>query len=79
VIARLAYYDTLTGLPNRTRLRDLMSKAITDCPAGQHVALAFLDVDNFAHSAERAREMLRHIGRSLSDAPASARVAAVQT
>jgi diguanylate cyclase (GGDEF)-like protein/PAS domain S-box-containing protein len=46
-IARLAYYDALTGLPNRTRLRDLMSKAITDCPAGQHVALAFLDVDNF--------------------------------
>jgi predicted signal transduction protein with EAL and GGDEF domain len=30
------------------------------------------------HSAQRASEMLRHIGRSLSDAPASARVAAVQ-
>ncbi|HEY4987195.1 MAG TPA: EAL domain-containing protein, partial [Bradyrhizobium sp.] len=46
-IARLAYYDTLTGLPNRARLQDLISEAITSCPAGQHVALAFLDVDNF--------------------------------
>ncbi|MDP1584752.1 MAG: EAL domain-containing protein [Bradyrhizobium sp.] len=46
-IARLAYYDTLTGLPNRARLRDLISEATSACPAGRHVALAFLDVDNF--------------------------------
>ena len=46
-IARLAYYDTLTGLPNRARLRDLISEATQACPAGKHVALAFLDVDNF--------------------------------
>jgi diguanylate cyclase (GGDEF)-like protein/PAS domain S-box-containing protein len=46
-IARLAYYDMLTGLPNRARLRNLISEAIEACPAGQHVALAFLDVDNF--------------------------------
>src|SRR3954468_12749944 len=46
-IARLAYHDALTGLPNRARLRQLMSEAIAECPAGQHVALAFLDVDNF--------------------------------
>jgi diguanylate cyclase (GGDEF)-like protein/PAS domain S-box-containing protein len=46
-IARLAYYDMLTGLPNRARLRNLISDAIEACPAGQHVALAFLDVDNF--------------------------------
>jgi diguanylate cyclase (GGDEF)-like protein/PAS domain S-box-containing protein len=46
-IARLAYYDMLTGLPNRARLRNLISNAIEACPAGQHVALAFLDVDNF--------------------------------
>ncbi len=46
-IARLAYYDTLTGLPNRSRLRDLISEATQACPAGKHVALAFLDVDNF--------------------------------
>ena len=46
-IARLAYYDMLTGLPNRARLRELISEAIEDCRAGKHVALAFLDVDNF--------------------------------
>jgi diguanylate cyclase (GGDEF)-like protein/PAS domain S-box-containing protein len=46
-IARLAYYDTLTGLPNRARLRHLISEAILACPDGKHVALAFLDVDNF--------------------------------
>jgi diguanylate cyclase (GGDEF)-like protein/PAS domain S-box-containing protein len=46
-IARLAYYDMLTGLPNRARLRYLISEAIEACPAGKHVALAFLDVDNF--------------------------------
>jgi diguanylate cyclase (GGDEF)-like protein/PAS domain S-box-containing protein len=46
-IARLAYYDMLTGLPNRARLRSLISEAIQTRPAGQHVALAFLDVDNF--------------------------------
>ena len=46
-IARLAYYDVLTGLPNRSHLRDLIFEAIEGCAAGQHVALAFLDVDNF--------------------------------
>ncbi len=46
-IARLAYYDMLTGLPNRTHLRDLIADAINACPAGKQVALAFLDVDNF--------------------------------
>jgi diguanylate cyclase (GGDEF)-like protein/PAS domain S-box-containing protein len=46
-IARLAYYDTLTGLPNRARLRDLIYEATAACPAGSYVALAFLDIDNF--------------------------------
>jgi diguanylate cyclase (GGDEF)-like protein/PAS domain S-box-containing protein len=46
-IARLAYYDMLTGLPNRARLRDLILEATRACPAGKHVALVFLDVDNF--------------------------------
>jgi diguanylate cyclase (GGDEF)-like protein/PAS domain S-box-containing protein len=46
-IARLAYYDVLTGLPNRSHLRNLISEAIRACPDGKQVALAFLDVDNF--------------------------------
>jgi len=55
-IARLAYYDMLTGLPNRARLRDLISEAIEACPAGNQVALAFLDVDNF----KDVNDTLRH-------------------
>lgn len=46
-IARLAYQDMLTGLPNRAQLRGLISQAIQACSLGEHVALAFLDVDNF--------------------------------
>ena len=46
-IAQLAYYDTLTGLPNRARLRHLISEAIAAVPDGKRVALAFLDIDNF--------------------------------
>ena len=46
-IARLAYHDMLTGLPNRAQLRGLISQAIEACSEGKHVALAFLDVDNF--------------------------------
>ncbi len=69
-IARLAYYDMLTGLPNRARLRHLISEAIEACTAGKHVALAFLDVDNFkdvndtlGHSA--GDELLIHFAQRL--------------
>src|SRR5439155_8415759 len=46
-IARLAYYDMLTGLPNRARLRHLISEATAACPAGGHGAVALLGGDNF--------------------------------
>ncbi len=46
-IAQLAYYDTLTGLPNRARLRHLISEAIASSADGRRVALTFLDIDNF--------------------------------
>ena len=46
-IARLAYHDMLTGLPNRTQLRQLLKQAIEGCPAGKNVAIAFLDLDHF--------------------------------
>ena len=45
-IAKLAYYDSLTGLPNRSKLRDEMMRRIDRGEAGE-VALLFLDVDHF--------------------------------
>jgi diguanylate cyclase (GGDEF)-like protein/PAS domain S-box-containing protein len=46
-IGQLAYHDKLTGLPNRARIPSLISDAIQACPPGGHVAVAFLDADNF--------------------------------
>ena len=47
-IRRLAFYDHLTGLPNRRLLMDRLARAMSN--AGRHAehgALMFLDLDNF--------------------------------
>ena len=46
-INRLAYYDALTGLPNRALLRDQIDDAFRNAPADRRMAFLFLDVDNF--------------------------------
>jgi diguanylate cyclase (GGDEF)-like protein len=46
-IARLAYHDVLTGLPNRAHLRQLTEQAIKDCPVDERIALIFIDLDHF--------------------------------
>ncbi|OYT92023.1 MAG: hypothetical protein CFE43_10700 [Burkholderiales bacterium PBB3] len=47
-IRRLAFYDPLTGLPNRRLLMDRLKQAIvTSARAGKHGALMFLDLDHF--------------------------------
>ena len=47
-IRSLAYYDPLTGLPNRRLLLDRLSQALLDrATDGQHGALMFIDLDHF--------------------------------
>ena len=47
-IQRLAFYDELTGLPNRRLLMDRLACALTQSAGdGSHGALLFLDLDNF--------------------------------
>ena len=47
-IQRLAFYDELTGLPNRRLLMDRLERAANLCAReGTHGALLFLDLDNF--------------------------------
>jgi len=47
-IQHLAFYDPLTGLPNRRLLRDRLQQAMIQCDRkGQYAALVFLDLDDF--------------------------------
>jgi diguanylate cyclase (GGDEF)-like protein/PAS domain S-box-containing protein len=47
-IQYLAYFDSLTGLPNRMLLRDRLGKALSDASRHNYkVALLFLDLDKF--------------------------------
>ena len=48
IIERLAFYDELTGLPNRRLLLQRLGHALSACGHGErHGALLFLDLDNF--------------------------------
>jgi diguanylate cyclase (GGDEF)-like protein/PAS domain S-box-containing protein len=46
-IARLAYYDGLTGLPNRAKLREQMEAIFDHAATPEPAALIFIDIDHF--------------------------------
>jgi diguanylate cyclase (GGDEF)-like protein/PAS domain S-box-containing protein len=70
-IRRLAYYDTLTGLPNRRLLVDRLKQLILRNERhGRHGALLFIDMDNFkslndTHGHEAGDEFLRQTAARL--------------
>ncbi|HEX8986763.1 MAG TPA: diguanylate cyclase [Rhodocyclaceae bacterium] len=69
----LAQHDGLTGLPNRTLLRERLLRAIAHAQRnGKKVAVIFLDLDDFkvindTYGHPAGDEMLRVVGRRLSD------------
>jgi diguanylate cyclase (GGDEF)-like protein len=71
-IEQLAYYDTLTGLPNRRRCVDLLGRLIAAAKgSGEAVAVIYLDLNNFkrvndtfGHSV--GDEVLRTVGDRLT-------------
>lgn len=70
-IRQLAYYDIVTGLPNRQMLKEMLDRALTDAARNKAcLALVYLDLDHFkevndtlGHSA--GDELLRQVSGRL--------------
>lgn len=73
-IYRLAYYDTLTDLPNRSLLYSLLEQAISEAHRKhEHGALLFLDLNRFKHINDSfghspADTLLAEVGKRLAAA-----------
>ncbi|HVE07960.1 MAG TPA: cyclic di-GMP phosphodiesterase [Paraburkholderia sp.] len=46
-LKELANTDSLTGLPNRNAIQDMIRTAVASAPPGESVGILFLDLDNF--------------------------------
>lgn len=83
-LERQAFYDTLTGLPNRALLTDRLALAIATAHRhGRRVAVAYLDLDGFKEVNDRhghllgdavLREMAQRLQRTLREGDTLARV-----
>jgi len=73
LVMRLAYFDSLTGLPNRRMLVDRLQRALYACSrSGQHGALCFLDLDRFkvlndTHGHEYGDRLLQQVAGRLQE------------
>ncbi|MCC5865532.1 MAG: EAL domain-containing protein [Wenzhouxiangella sp.] len=71
LIHRLAFYDQLTGLANRSLLMERLDQAMNKCrKAGQQGAVLMLDIDSFRfindiHGYDIGDHVLREFGRRL--------------
>jgi diguanylate cyclase (GGDEF)-like protein/PAS domain S-box-containing protein len=70
-IHHLAFYDALTGLPNRRYLLGRLERALADAPdRSQFGALLFIDLDNFkalndTHGHGKGDDLLRQVAARL--------------
>ena len=72
-IQHLAFYDPLTGLPNRRLLMDRLTQVMASCMRHKrHGAIIFIDLDNFksindVHGHNMGDLMLQQVAQRLSD------------
>jgi c-di-GMP phosphodiesterase Gmr len=48
-LSKRAYFDDLTGLPNRTLIQDHVEQLLANTKVKRRFALSFIDIDNFKH------------------------------
>ena len=77
----LARFDALTGLPNRTILRDRMERALSECRPDEMCAVHFIDLDQFKQVNDtlghtRGDMLLEAVAKRLIDATRDAGVIA---